>query len=75
MLISIEGVRPALISNEAYKHFDEIRGFRHVFRHAYSHGLDDERVFFLLRKVLNNRDFILNELKNFEQKIENMYHS
>ena len=46
MRTAIEGVRPALISMESYQYLDEIRGFRHVFRHAYSYGLDDERVLF-----------------------------
>ena len=69
MLISIEGVRPALISKETYKHLDEIRGFRHVFRHAYSYGLDDERVFFLLNRVLKNKSLILNDFENFRQNV------
>ncbi len=51
MLLNIEGVRPALLSEKAFAHLDEIRGFRHVFRHAYSYGLDDARVTYLLKKV------------------------
>ena len=44
MLVYIEQVRPALISEESYQFYNELRGFRHVFRHAYSFGMDDERV-------------------------------
>ena len=69
MLVSIEGVRPALISKQSFSHLNEIRGFRHVFRHAYSYGLDDERVLFLLRRVLNNRGLILDEFDSFKQKV------
>lgn len=65
MILTIEGVRPALLSEESFRHLDELRGFRHVFRHAYSYGLDDERVIFLLKKVLNKKADILNEIKSF----------
>ena len=44
MVLNIEGVRPALLSEISFRNLDELRGFRHVFRHAYSYGLDDERV-------------------------------
>ena len=36
MKIHIEGVRPKLLSDDSFKILDELRGFRHVFRHAYS---------------------------------------
>ena len=44
MLLNIKDVRPALLSETAYKILNELRGFRHVFRHTYSYGLDEERV-------------------------------
>jgi len=70
MRTAIEGVRPALISMKSYQYLDEIRGFRHVFRHAYSYGLDDERVLFLLRRVLKNKDLILSDFANYKQLIK-----
>ena len=69
MMLTIEGVRPALLSDESFCHLDELRGFRHVFRHAYSYGLDDERVIYLLKKVLNQKGNVLGELKAFRKKI------
>ena len=48
MLLTIEGVRPAVLSEASFNLLDELRGFRHVFRHAYSYGLDGERVVYLL---------------------------
>ena len=69
MRINIKGIRPALLSEENYKNMDELRGFRHVFRHAYSYGLDDERVAFLLRKVMKNKATILNDIEKFKQKV------
>ena len=69
MLISIKDVRPALLSEGGYRILNELRGFRHVFRHAYSYGLDDERVSALLRKVLGQKDAVLNDLQSFRNTI------
>jgi hypothetical protein len=44
MSLSIEGVRPCLISEEAFRQMDELRAFRHFFRQAYSYELRYEKV-------------------------------
>jgi len=44
MSISIQGVRPALFSHESYLLLDNLRSFRHFFRHAYSYELDPRKV-------------------------------
>lgn len=36
---------------------DELRGFKHVFRHAYSYGLDAERAIMLAKKPSGSRKF------------------
>ena len=69
MLLTIEGVRPSLLSEKAFRNLDELRSFRHVFRHAYSYGLDDERVIYLLKKVLGERANVLGELTIFRDKV------
>lgn len=69
MLVHIDQVRPALISEESYRFLNELRGFRHVFRHAYSFGLDDERVSFLLYRVLKKKELLLQDLENFRKTI------
>jgi len=69
MLVHIEQVRPALISEESYRFLNELRGFRHVFRHAYSFGMDDERVSFLLYRVLKKKELLIQDLKNFRKAI------
>ena len=69
MLLSIEGVRPALLSEGSYRFLNELRGFRHVFRHAYSYGLDDERVSTLLRKILDPKSTVIMDLNNFRKII------
>ena len=69
MLVHIEQVRPALISEESYQFFNELRGFRHVFRHAYSFGMDDERVSFLLFRVLKKKELLMQDLQKFRKAI------
>ncbi len=69
MLVQIEQVRPALISEESYQFLNELRGFRHVFRHAYSFGLDDERVSFLLYRVLKKKELLMQDLQKFRKAI------
>ena len=69
MLVHIEQVRPALISEESYRFLNELRGFRLVFRHAYSFGMDDERVSFLLHRVLEKKELLLQDMKNFRKTI------
>jgi len=72
MTVHIEGIRPALLSEESFCHLNEIRGFRHVFRHAYSHGLDDERVAFLLRRVLRQKNIVFDDIACFRKKISDV---
>jgi hypothetical protein len=72
MMINIKDIRPALLSLESYGYLNELRGFRHVFRHAYSYGLDDERVGYLIRKTLSKKEMVLADLYKFREKIYNI---
>ena len=73
MRLEIPGVRPAALSSEmSFQRLDELRAFRHVFRHAYSYGLDDERIFFLLRRVLETKNTILGDISSFRSHVENL---
>ena len=44
MTLEIQGVRPALLSSESADLLNELRAFRHFFRHAYGVRLDFDRV-------------------------------
>jgi hypothetical protein len=44
MTISIEGVRPGLLSHESFLLLDNLRSFRHFFRHAYSYESDERKL-------------------------------
>lgn len=69
MLLEIKSVRPPLLSENSYGALNELRRFRHVFRHAYSYGLDDERVAYLLRKIIKTQPGIMKDLAKFRSVI------
>ena len=49
--LDIEGLRPRLLSAQAYDSLDELRRFRHVFRSAYRLQLDADRLALVYRKA------------------------
>lgn len=52
MSMPIEGVRPALLSQESLLLLDNLRSFRHFFRHAYSYELDQRKLKIVLEDAL-----------------------
>jgi hypothetical protein len=44
MTLSLPGIRPALYSSEVVDPLRELKGFRHIFRHAYDLSLSRERL-------------------------------
>ncbi len=55
MKLDISGIRPALISEKCFYLLEELRAFRHFFRHAYSYEINVQK----LKAILE----ILSELK------------
>ncbi len=51
MQLDVRGVRPALLSQETAQELDELRRFRHLFRHAYATDLNPAKVAELTAKV------------------------
>ena len=70
MKLSIEGVRPNLISETSFKFLNELRKFRHIFRHAYDYELDAKRVKELSQLLLDNFPLIKGDLSKFEAFIK-----
>lgn len=69
MTIDIEGVRPALISNEAFLLLDNLRAFRHRIRHAYVYDLDADKVRLVLKDALALRNLYKKDMKKFIDKL------
>lgn len=67
MTLSVEGIRPAVISQETADRLDELRSFRHVFRNKYRKQLSADRLSVLQEDLDHTlieydrsiRDFIL----------------
>jgi len=65
MRISVEGIRPNVISKESFILLDELRGFRHVFRSSYMFELDIERIRLLLIKWKRGKDRVILDIEAF----------
>lgn len=65
MAVSISGVRPALLSHESFILLDNLRAFRHFFRHAYSYELDVRKVRIVLEDASRLREICGKEIHSF----------
>jgi uncharacterized protein YutE (UPF0331/DUF86 family) len=70
MKLSIEGVRPALLSEESYRILDSLRAFRHFFRHAYSYDLDPRKVALVVEDALKLRGLHRQEIDRFLEELQ-----
>ena len=65
MIIGIENIRPAVISETNYRYLDELRAFRHFFRHTYDFDLEDEKFAIVASKARELK-------KSYQKDIENI---
>jgi hypothetical protein len=65
MRLDVMPLRPAVIDDEAYKALDELRRFRHLFRHAYAIELDPQRLDLVWRKALDLKGIYREQLDVF----------
>lgn len=66
MALEIPGVRPPLLSPPGHNLLNELRGFRHVFRHAYDYELSPRRLTDLKARLLENWPQVKQDLTVFE---------
>ncbi len=65
MQLDIRGVRPALLSEATARDLDELRRFRHLFRHSYGTELDSARVGDLAARAAGIRDAFARDFERF----------
>ena len=65
MQLDIRGIRPAVLSVETASRLDELRRFRHLFRHAYAADLDPARVTALAAEVRGIRSAFARDMERF----------
>lgn len=71
MSLNIEGVRPALISEDTFVLLDELRAFRHFFRHAYNYEIRYQKVKPLLDCIDQVRHIYKTDVQRFIKEIDN----
>ena len=67
MALDVPGMRPRLISGDAYECLDELRRFRHVFRSAYTVSLDKERLQLVIQRAQRLQILYPDELAQFQK--------
>lgn len=65
MSLTIEDIRPQLISEESFQCLNEMRTFRHFFRHAYDIDISKEKFKIVANRVLTLMDNIEKDLTDF----------
>ena len=68
----IEGVRPAVISQETRSSLDEFRGFRHVVRNVYAFNLRAGRLNGLVKDLPGCLNAAQSDLVNFAEFLESI---
>ncbi|RDV81206.1 hypothetical protein [Ammonifex thiophilus] len=66
MALEVPKIRPRLLSRESHQLLEELRGFRHVFRHSYTYSLIPEKVEALKEKILSGWAAVEKDLGDFE---------
>lgn len=72
MRLDVMPLRPAIIDDEAYNALDELRRFRHMFRHAYSLQLDPMRLGIVLHKAILLKGLYRTLFDEFLHFLENL---
>jgi len=69
MVIDIKGVRPPLLAKNTAAWLDELRAFRHVFRHAYSYKIDKTKLMFVLDLAEKTKNCYKDDITSFFEKL------
>lgn len=65
MKLSIDEIRPSVISEKLFNFLDDFRSFRHVFRHLYSAELDWQKEKIVADKLDETYKLLIQELNTF----------
>lgn len=65
MSIEIESIRPAVITEKSFACLNELRAFRHFFRHAYDTDIDEEKFAIVAKRAKLLNASSIKDLKRF----------
>lgn len=69
MFLEIPKIRPAVLPAELRGFLNDLRGFRHVFRHAYEFELDVEKLILLIHNWNKTRASLISALTRFRDNL------
>ena len=72
MTLDVEGLRPKLLSTEAYQCLDELRRFRHLFRNAYTIELDPQRIVIVITQAQRLQKIYQSDFKEFKAFLDSL---
>jgi len=72
MRLEIQGYRPAVIDEQLYRLLEDFRGFRHVFRNAYSFELDWERERLVARRFDRAAGLMQDQVRAFLSRLDQL---
>jgi hypothetical protein len=72
MRMDVMPLRPAVIDESAYDALDELRRFRHLFRHMYSVKLDPLRLQLVMHKALALKAIYADQLGRFVEFLKRL---
>jgi hypothetical protein len=72
MRLDVSPLRPAVIDATTYDALDELRRFRHVFRHAYALNLDAERLHLVVRKAAKLKALYPSQFERFDHFLQEL---
>jgi hypothetical protein len=67
MFLEIPGIRPAVLPKQLRRTLNDLRGFRHVFRHSYDFEIDPRRLRLVIDDFLANKPAMSDALFSFRQ--------
>ncbi|MDI6735189.1 MAG: hypothetical protein QME42_03185 [bacterium] len=70
MSIEIPMIRPGVLCEESFRLLDKLRGFRHLFRHAYDYELSPKKIEELKVELLEGWSKIKDDLRRFENFLQ-----
>jgi HepT-like protein len=70
MHLEIPGIRPRVLNTASYQLLNELRGFRHIFRHAYDYELDEGRLRQLKARLALGWTAVAEDLENFRRFLQ-----
>ena len=75
MRLDLMPLRPAVIDDETYAALDELRRFRHLFRHAYAVKLDPQRLALVYHQAMELKSLYRDQMENFIMFLEGLSES